>query len=88
MDGTFDQLKPLKRAWRFKSLYSMDLSSATDRLPMDLQVILFRQIFNLSGEEAMAWRDIMVGREYLVPNTNLSESVRYSVGQPMGALSS
>lgn len=54
MDGTFDQLKPLGRAWTFKSLYSMDLSSATDRLPMDLQVLLFGQIFKLSEDEVEA----------------------------------
>jgi len=86
MDGTFNQLKPLKRAWGFKSLYSMDLSSATDRLPMSLQVLLFSQIFNLSGLESNAWRAIMVEREYLVPKS--TTAVKYAVGQPMGALSS
>lgn len=30
----------------------------------------------------------MVGRDYLVPGTKPMKSIRYSVGQPMGALSS
>jgi hypothetical protein len=36
MDGTFDQLRPLKRLVP-RGLYSLDLSSATDRLPISLQ---------------------------------------------------
>jgi len=39
-DGTFDQLRPIKRLLRLKGstpLYSLDLSSATDRLPAALQ---------------------------------------------------
>lgn len=65
----------------------MDLSSATDRLPMDLQVPLIKEIFNLSDIEANAWRDLLVDRDYAVPNEP-NTLVRYSVGQPMGALSS
>jgi len=40
MDGTFDQLAPLKLMQEkgLKNLYSFDLSAATDRLPIDLQV--------------------------------------------------
>lgn len=38
-DGTFDQLKPLQRLLdrRPKLLYSLDLSNATDRLPIAVQ---------------------------------------------------
>jgi len=54
-DGTFDQLKPLNNLIKRFSLdplnggsnnqmfYSFDLSAATDRLPIDLQI----QILNL-----------------------------------------
>jgi len=40
MDGTFDQLKPLRllQDKGCKSLYSFDLSAATDRLPLKFQV--------------------------------------------------
>lgn len=39
MDGTFDQLAPLNRLLDLKctELYSLDLTAATDRLPVDLQ---------------------------------------------------
>jgi hypothetical protein len=46
-DGTFDQLKPLKRLIELANrerlpLYSFDLSSATDRLPVSIQVELLK----------------------------------------------
>jgi hypothetical protein len=95
VDGTFNQLGPLRRAWSQSSLtrkplYSMDLSSATDRLPISIQKPLIGKIFNLSDEEADAWVRLLVDRDYMVPKSaNLSvKSVRYTVGQPMGALSS
>jgi len=89
MDGTFDQLRPLNRAWGFKHLYSMDLSAATDRLPMAIQVPLFQTLFKLTDEEVDAWRSLLVDRSYVLkqpfqPNI----CVKYAVGQPMGALSS
>jgi hypothetical protein len=95
MDGTFNQMKPLTRAWRFKSLFSMDLSSATDRLPMRLQVKLFKEVFSMTSEESLAWSTAMVGRFYRLPrgrtvviNGEAHGAVKYTVGQPMGALSS
>lgn len=89
VDGTFDQLRPLKRAWSFNQLYSMDLSSATDRLPLVIQIKLFREIFCLSKEESEAWGNLLVKRDYSLPRmSGRNSSVRYSVGQPMGALSS
>jgi len=40
-DGTFDQIKPLERLLRSnKPLYSLDLSAATDRLPIVVQMIV------------------------------------------------
>jgi hypothetical protein len=84
MDGTFNQTKPLFRGvGRWKELYSLDLSSATDRLPIQLQVNIINFMFPGLGER---WANILVNREYALPGT--SESVRYAVGQPMGAYSS
>lgn len=38
MDGTFDQLNPLKRVpFNQGPIYSFDLSAATDRLPIEIQ---------------------------------------------------
>lgn len=90
IDGTFDQLAPIKRIPKGKPLYSMDLSSATDRLPISIQVPLIKTVFNLSEVEANAWKELLIERSYKVPNSaNVGvKSVTYAVGQPMGALSS
>jgi hypothetical protein len=46
-DGTFDQNSAFKRilSIRSKRMYSFDLSSATDRMPVYLQFLLIKQIF-------------------------------------------
>jgi hypothetical protein len=91
IDGTFNQLGPILRAFGSnKPLFSMDLSSATDRLPIALQAPIIGKVFNLSDIEVQAWVNLLVGRDYMIPTSaKLPEvSVRYSVGQPMGALSS
>jgi hypothetical protein len=89
VDGTFNQLDPIRRIRRGKPLYSMDLSAATDRLPVSLQRSLIQKVFNLSDLEASAWSELLVDRAFKVNHRDLPiKSVRYSVGQPMGALSS
>jgi len=90
IDGTFNQLRPIQRIPKGYPLYSMDLSAATDRLPIMLQTPLIRQVFNLSIDEAKAWQGLLVERSYEVKHKYLRDvkSVKYSVGQPMGALSS
>lgn len=91
MDGTFDQLAPLNKAWGHKALYSLDLSAATDRLPIRLQESLLADLL-ADKEYAAAWRRLLVDRDYTVPKAARAEgcppTVRYAVGQPMGALSS
>nr|QOX06058.1 RNA-dependent RNA polymerase [Lentinula edodes mitovirus 1] len=97
MDGTFDQLKPLSRIpWGLTPLYSYDLSSATDRLPISLQRDLLSEF--ISVDFAKNWADLLIERDFKVPQgmevvdldfkRPLPTSVRYRVGQPMGALSS
>jgi len=46
MDGTFNQLRPIEKLLVKKGipLYSLDLSAATDRLPVDLQVLLLNEL--------------------------------------------
>jgi hypothetical protein len=92
MDGTFDQLKPLNKVpFGTKPLYSFDLSAATDRLPISLQKKILSHCF---GEEfSSLWGDLLVGRSYQLQDLewcllNNATSVKYAVGQPMGALSS
>lgn len=93
-DGTFDQRASVKRCFS-KSLasrcsYGYDLSAATDRLPIDLQVSVLTAFFGKGFADA--WRHLLVEREYFLPESEGKvvnwESYRYAVGQPMGALSS
>jgi len=90
MDGTHDQLKPLEQHTRWPSLDSLDLSAATDRLPIDLQEKLLAEL--IDPLYASHWRRLLVGRDYVVTyksnKETRTESLRYGVGQPMGALSS
>lgn len=87
MDGTFDQIRPAKALLaRAKSLYSLDLSAATDRIPVGLQQFLLGHILNF--EIAQAWRNLLVGRVYRLHTNNSYKDLQYAVGQPMGALSS
>lgn len=82
-DGTFNQDKPLRRLMsapleghRFSCF---DLSSATDRLPIDLQI----QLLNSLGINGRIWQTLLT-----FPYTFKGQDVVYSVGQPMGAYSS
>jgi hypothetical protein len=83
-DGTFNQIKPVKVLLDrgHQEFYSFDLSAATDRLPVDLQVKILSSL--IGPELAHLWRTILVGRPYHFKGENLY----YAVGQPMGALSS
>lgn len=93
-DGTFDQLRPVRRLLEDKSikkLYSFDLSAATDRLPVDLQVDLLNLLYG--DEIGNKWRALLVDRDFILDTNNpeftsYNGVYRYSVGQPMGALSS
>lgn len=104
MDGTFDQLSPIYRLLKMnpKGLYSFDLSSATDRLPVGIQEALLRVVI---GERlASLWRRLLVDRPYFIKRKTWKKGklveytdsdgepiwmkFYYKVGQPMGALSS
>lgn len=58
----------------------MDLSAATDRLP----VILQKDILNQMGFPGDLWIDIL-DRDWNFPDGDI---IKYAVGQPMGAYSS
>lgn len=83
MDGTFDQPKPLRIMMNNRQeghrFYSFDLSSATDRLPIDCQV----QVLEALGLNGVLWKNVLD-----FPWSFKGTSVKYSVGQPMGAYSS
>jgi hypothetical protein len=71
-------------------LFSFDLSSATDRLPLVFQKVLLSPILGAWGAEV--WGCLLVARDYLYTRKDefglKGGSVHYRTGQPMGALSS
>jgi len=93
-DGTHNQRRPIEllNSLGIKELFSYDLSSATDRLPLAIQQAILEPV--LGERVASLWAILLVGRNYSFhPRTatkwNLPvSSVRYAAGQPMGAYSS
>lgn len=93
MDGTFDQLRPIKRLLKMsngKGLYSLDLSAATDRLPVVLQARLLDHIFKDIPLYGQKWMALLTNRDYMLNSKeyDIHQIFKYGVGQPMGALSS
>jgi len=66
-----------------KRVQSLDLTAATDRLPVDVQA----NILNLLGYPGTLWKEIL-DREWSCTGLSNSTVLKYSVGQPMGAYSS
>jgi len=92
-DGTHNQLGPLGRIdWNAAlSLWSLDLTAATDRLPLFLQARLLQCLYrDLIGVLGDLWSLALTDRDYLASSTKygINQMVRYATGQPMGALSS
>lgn len=93
-DGTYSHDKSVQRSLskmvaRGQS-YSYDLSSATDRLPISLQSCLISEIFNCHRLGPL-WASLLVDRDYMIQKNSYGipeGPIRYTVGQPMGALSS
>nr|WAY16589.1 putative RNA-dependent RNA polymerase [Rhizoctonia solani mitovirus 112] len=88
-DGTFNQTKPLGALVGSKELYSYDLTAATDRLPITLQVRILSVLFG--GRFAEAWSTLLVNRSYGFRQMGYDKwhgTYKYAVGQPMGAYSS
>nr|UJQ92540.1 MAG: putative RNA-dependent RNA polymerase [Mitoviridae sp.] len=89
-DGTFDQLAPLKNHHlKYSEAFSLDLTAATDRLPLNIQTEIVKELTG-SAEFAHNWAKLLTGIEYSANSMKfgISTVVKYSVGQPMGALSS
>jgi len=94
MDGTYNQTAPIKRLlnrlpeFDVHMYHSFDLSSATDRLPVDIQA----DILNiLNPKLGSYWKDLLGSLQWKWRSLNKRVSIKeiqYSVGQPMGAYSS
>lgn len=91
-DGTHNQLGPLRFInWGKDSLWSLDLTAATDRLPLFLQAKLLESLMrDKIGVVGDLWSYMLVNRDYLASSSKyaINQMVRYATGQPMGALSS
>jgi hypothetical protein len=104
-DSTFDQAAGIRRATvasrTVKEFWSFDLSAATDRFPIDLQVKLLEKLFcGRANPERFAqlWKSLLTSRGYQLSASVLElmtpterkhiTGVRYGCGQPMGAYSS
>lgn len=94
-DGTFDQGLSVERAKekarRFGKSFGYDLSAATDRLPISVQISVLGTLIGFKRAEL--WAKILVDRDYVLKHDEylgkgVTKSLRYKVGQPMGALSS
>jgi len=84
-DMTFNQgtAADTVKSWGNVKLFSIDLTTATDRFPIDLIASVLRGKFPESY--VLAWVDVMVGYPFHTPT---GDRVSYSVGNPMGAYSS
>jgi hypothetical protein len=77
-----------------EAFYSLDLSSATDRFPINLQERLLGNIYD--KDVAQNWRYILSNRKFGIDTYELthnksvsgSDTISYACGQPMGTYSS
>jgi hypothetical protein len=86
-DSTADQNKgfqTLLREASGKETYCFDLSSASDRIPAEMQS---KRLDLMSGKPlGELWVKVMTDRNFFIKSQN--RSVRWAVGQPLGLLSS
>lgn len=90
-DGTLDQSEAVNRCFekstKANCSYGYDLSAATDRLPLEIQKSVLSSL--LGDKVADAWSSLLIDRDYTLKSQTYGlHTLRYAVGQPMGALSS
>jgi len=79
--------KATQMATKYGCCYGYDLSAATDRLPISIQIKILGSLFGKIFAEN--WANLLIGRRYFL-STKKDGTVpyTYAVGQPMGAKSS
>jgi len=85
-DGTYDQVgqyNKLIQSCKGQMVYCFDLSKATDRFPVKLQIAML-SVFFRNSEIANLWSHLIGG----FPFSFKSKTYTWMVGQPLGALSS
>nr|AWY10991.1 RNA-dependent RNA polymerase [Sclerotinia sclerotiorum mitovirus 33] len=83
-DCTFDQQKGVRLMQQYprSRMHSLDLKSATDRFPLELQERILAWLTDAGY--ASAWKDVVNGYDFEFQG----RSLRWTVGQPLGAKSS
>jgi hypothetical protein len=95
-DGTKDQIgvaRKFSKKYVGFPMYSFDISSATDRIPMEFYEAVLAPLW---GDKIFQnWKSCLIDRSYMLrsrPKQRHEETVveflKYGAGQPMGALSS
>jgi len=93
-DATFNQeasvVRCQEKSLQFKKSFGYDLSAATDRLPIILQMKIINTWVPGLGD---LWKSLLVDRLYALTikakgKEPVVKELEYAVGQPMGALSS
>jgi len=86
-DCTFNQGSFRAKLAHKGPYHSLDLTAATDRFPVWLQVAVLSVL--VAADYADAWRRLIIDRDYSVSwERRTARTVRYACGQPMGAYSS
>lgn len=94
-DATFDQEGKVREFSRrgYTEIWSLDLKSATDTIPLALYRALFSYV--LPQYIVDLWLELLVNRDFKIPTSMMKAypdldrtQVRYTTGQPMGALTS
>lgn len=87
-DATYDQDGKLVEfvARGYTAVYSLDLKAATDTIPQRLYIDVLGYIFGQYVAEL--WVKLLVDRDYIFSVGREKKPIRYTRGQPMGALSS
>jgi len=84
-DRTFTQDPYIKRDGD-NHYWSLDLTAATDRFPIQIQQDLLTEM--LDKHVAFAWKCCMIREPFAYQNGKTITYYKYAIGQPMGAQSS
>jgi len=83
-DCTFNQNRFLEVLPPVGPYFSLDLTAATDRMPLFLQKRVLSRI--MPQDKVEAWSNLLTSMEFTISGS--SDTVKYQAGQPMGAYSS
>jgi len=83
-DCTFNQNRFLEVLPSSGPYYSLDLTAATDRMPLFIQKRVLSRI--MRPDQVESWASLLTSMEFTISGS--SDTVKYRAGQPMGAYSS